>query len=168
MRRRTVVSSLAAGMVWTGGCLGGGSDIVTNVQRDLAVSPGQGWVERIPDLSGAGGAVQYKARASQPFDVYFFTSEETYMFYDTYVDGGDPARTPSGHGKIGTAAERVSDTTYEAETPNGGARQSIGEAGPYFFVVDHSDYGDSKPDDPDNPQPLSVFLDLTVTKRTLL
>jgi len=162
MRRRNVLATLAVGVVSVGGCIGGGSEVVTSVQRSISVSPGQGWIERVPDTSG--GAVQYKARANRPFDVYFFTSEEAFMFYDTYTDGGDPARTPKGHEKIGTRAEQVTDTTYEAATPNGGARKKIGTDGPYFFVVDHSDYrGDATPGD--NPSSLSVFLDLTVTER---
>jgi hypothetical protein len=162
MRRRHALTTLAAGVVSLGGCIGGGSEVVTTVQRSISVSPGQGWIERIPDTSG--GAVQYKARTSKPFEVFLFTSEEAYMFYDTYIDGGDPARTPGGHDEISTRAEQVTDTTYEAATPNGGARESIGTSGPYFFVVDHSNYLDG-PGPEDNPSPLSVFLDLTVTER---
>ena len=162
MRRRNVLATLAAGVVPVGGCIGGGSEVVTSVQRSISVTPGQGWIERIPDTSG--GAVQYKARSNRPFDVYFFTSEEDFMFYDTYTDGGDPARTPKGHGKIGSRADPVTDTTYEASTPNGGARQQIGTDGPYFFVLDHSNYRDSAGPS-DNPSSLSVFLDLTVTEQ---
>lgn len=163
MRRRNALTTLAAGVVSLGGCIGGGSEVVTTVQRSVSVSPGRGWVEKIPDTSG--GAIQYKARANQPFEVFLFTSEEDYMFYDTYIDGGEPARTPEGHDKIGTRAEQVTDTTYEAATPSGGARQQIGTSGPYFFVLDHSNYlGGPGPDD--NPSPLSVFLDLTVTERS--
>lgn len=164
MRRRNVLATLVAGMAPVGGCIGGGSEVVTSVQRSISVSPGQGWIEQIPDTSG--GAVQFKARSDQPFDVYFFTSEEDFMFYDTYTDNGDPARTPDGHGKIGCRAEQVTDTTYEAATPNGGARQEIGTEGPYFFVLDHTNYRDSTGPS-DNPSPLSVFLDLTVTEHSL-
>jgi len=165
MHRRVVVSAVVAGLTWAGGCIGGGSEVVTTVQRDVSVTPGQGWVTEIPDVSGSGGAVQYKARASQPFEVYLFTSEEDYMFYDTYVDGGDPARTPGGHDEVSATAEQVSERSYEAATPNDGARESVDAEGPYFFVVDHSNYGDATP--ADEPSPLSVFLDLTVTERAL-
>lgn len=136
---------------------------MTSVQRSVSVTPGQGWIERVPDTDG--GAVQYKARADRPFEVFFFTSEEDFMFYDTFTDGGEPARTPAGHDSIGTAAEKVSDTTYEAETPNGGARESIGEPGPYFFVVDYSAYRDGPAPD-EHSSALSVFVDLTVTERS--
>ena len=50
----------------------------------------------------------------------------------------------------------------------GGAREPVGESGPHLFVVDHSGYGDgATPPQADNPKPLSVFLNLTVTERTL-
>lgn len=167
MERRAVLSSVVAGAAWTAGCIGGGSDVVTTLQRDVVVSPGQGWVKRIPDVSGSGGAIQYKARASQPFDVYLFTGEAEFMFYDTYLDGGKPARKPSGHGSVGATARQVSEGSFEATTPDDGAREPIDAEGPYFFVVDHSDYGDG-PAPGDDPSPLSVFLDMTVTERTLL
>lgn len=165
MRRRAMLSTLAAGVAGGGGCIGGGSEVVTTVQRSVSVQPGDGWVHEIPDVSGSGGAIQYKARASRRFEVYFFTSEEEYMFYDTHLDGGDPARTPDGDGDISDTAEKVSDTGYEATTPNDGARQSIDDEGQYFFVVDHSDFGDASPDK--SGAPLSVFVDMTVTERTL-
>jgi hypothetical protein len=165
MRRRNVLATLAAGAVPVGGCIGGGSEVVTSVQRSISVSPGRGWVEEVPDTSD--GAVQYKARADRPFDVYLFTSESEFLQYDAYVDGDDPEETPSGHEKISTRAEQVTDTTYEAATPNGGGRAALGTSGPYYFVVDHSDYRNgAKPGE--NPSPLSVFLDLTVTERTFL
>jgi hypothetical protein len=165
MRRRNVLATLAAGAVPVGGCIGGGSEVVTSVQRNISVSPGRGWVEEIPDTSG--GAVQYKARADRPFDVYLFTSESEFLQYDAYVDGDDPERTPSGHGKISARAEPVTDTTYEAATPNGGGRASIDASGPYYFVLDHSDYRNGA-EPSDNPTALSVFLDLTVTERSFL
>jgi hypothetical protein len=164
MRRRNVLATLAVGAVPVGGCIGGGSEVVTSVQRSVSVTPGQGWVEEIPDTSG--GAVQYKARADRPFDVYLFTSESEFLRYDAYIDGKGPERTPSGHDEISARAEQVTEATYEAETPDGGARASVDASGPYYFVVDHSDYRDGATPG-DNPSALSVFLDLTVTERTL-
>jgi hypothetical protein len=166
MHRRVLLSSLAAGVLCGSGCLGGGNDIVTTVARSVSVRPGDGWMAEIQDVSGSGGAIQYKARAARPFEIYFFTTDEQYMFYDTLVDGGDPARTPTGDEAIGDRAEQVSDSAYEASTPNNGARQSIDATGPYYFVVDHSHYGAIGPDE--TATPLSVFVDMTVTERSLL
>jgi hypothetical protein len=166
MRRRSFLSAAGvATVVGTAGCLGG-TEVVTNVQRTVTVEPGQGWIEEVPDVSENGGGIQYTVNASQPFDVYFFTSEEDYMFYDTYTDGGKPARTPSGHDGVGTAAEKRNKDAYQAATGESGGRKSIGTSGPYFFVVDHSGYRDENQPPPDSEaKRLSAFVDLTVTKK---
>ena len=140
---------------------------MTTVQRSVSVRPGRGWITEVPDVSDQGGAVQYRARADQPFDVYFFTTSESYVFYDTYTDGNEPAVTPAGDTNVGTTAEEVGADTSEAATPDGGARQPIDDAGPYFFVVDHSGYrGEAVPGE--EATPLDAFVDLTVTRRKLL
>ena len=165
MKRRVLLASLGASAVFgLGGCIGGGSEVVTTVQRTVRVEPGQGWVERVPDVSDPGGAIQYKVSASQPFDVYFFTSEESYMFYDTFVDGGDPAGTPPGDRDVGTAARRLEKDAYRATTKNEGGREPVDASGPYFFVVDHSRYRGERPPG-EQADPLSAFVDLTVTKK---
>jgi hypothetical protein len=169
MYRRGLLATAAVAV--TGGavgCIGGGGEVVATVQRSVSVQPGQGWIEEIPDVSDPGGAIRYRARADRPFDVYFFASEESFMFYDTYTDGGEPALTPKGHGDVSANAEKVAEDTYEAETKKGGARQPIDDSGPYYFVVDHSGYRGEHPPDSEQPSPLEVFVDLTVTRRKLI
>jgi len=165
MNRRAVLGALGTSVgVGLAGCVGGGSDVVETMQRRVRVTPGQGWVTELPDVSDPGGAIQYNVSADQRFDVYFFTSEESFMFYDTYTDGGDPARTPRGDDSVGTTAERAGDGSYHATTGESGGRESVDESGPYFFVVDHSDYrGGAAPGE--QPTPLSAFVDVTVTKK---
>lgn len=167
MQRRSLLAGVAVGLGGVAGCVGGGGEVVTTVQRTVSVRPGQGWVKEIPDVSDPGGAIQYRATAGQPFDVYFFSSEEAYMFYDTYTDGNEPARTPAGNTDVGTSAEALGEDTYRATTQNGGAREQIDDTGPYFFVVDHSDYREGAVPG-DEPEPLSVSVDLTVTQRKLI
>jgi len=165
MRRRAFVASLAAGSAGVvTGCVGGGSEVVTVVQRSITIPPGDGWVKEVPDVSDPGGAVQYTAQSSDPFHVYFFTSEQAYMYYHTYVSGDEPALTPGGHDEISTAATETGDNSYGAATGESGSRVSVSESGPYFFVLDHSDYRDETvpADDADR---VSVFLNLTVTER---
>ena len=99
--------------------------------------------------------------------MYFFSSEESYVFYDTFADGDEPAMTPAGNTDMGTTAELVARDTYEAATPDGGARQTVDDTGPYFFVVDHSHYRDEAGPG-DEPRPFDVYVDLTVTQRKLI
>lgn len=169
MQRRALLSTAAVaaagGVV---GCVGGGGEVVVTVQRSVSVQPGQGWIEEIPDVSDPGGAIRYRAKADRPFDVYFFTTEESFMFYDTYTDGNEPALTPKGNDDVSTNAEKVAEDTYAAETQKGGARQPIDDAGPYYFVVDHSGYRGEHPPRTEQPSPLDVFVDLTVTRRKLI
>jgi hypothetical protein len=167
MDRRAFLSAAGLGLAGgVAGCVGGG-EVVLTVQRTVAVRPGQGWVNETPDASDPGGAVQFRAKASQPFDVYFFTEPESYAFYDTYTDGDESALTPGGHDAVSTSAEQVADDTYGAEAPKGGARQPIDEPGPHYFVVDHSGYREETVPG-EQPEPLSVFVDLTATRRKLL
>jgi len=167
MNRRTLLSTAVVGFAGgVSGCIGGGGEVVTTVQRSVSIRPGRGWVKTIPDVSDPGGAIQYRAKADRKFDIYFFSTEESYMFYDTFVDGDEPAMTPAGNTDVGTTAQLVAEDTYEAATPNDGAREVIDDTGPYFFVVDHSAYGDTTPGD--EPKPLDVFVDLTVTQRKLI
>ncbi|WP_436926365.1 hypothetical protein [Halosimplex amylolyticum] len=168
MDRRAILSTAALGVAGgLAGCIGGGGEVVTTVQRTVSVQPGQGWIKEIPDVSNPGGAIRYHAKADRPFDVYFFSSEESFMFYDTYTDGDEPALTPAGDTDVSATAEKVAKDAYEAETQKGGARQPIDDSGPYYFVVDHSDYRDEAGPG-DEPAPLDVFVDLTVTQRKLL
>lgn len=159
------LAGVASGVtVSTAGCIGGGGKVVKNVQQSYTIQPGQGKVFDIPDVSDPGGAIQYRAKAGQPFDVYFFTSEDQWMAYDAYTDGDDPSNTPAGNTDIGGTAKEVATGTYKAQTKNEGGRQPISATGPYWFVIDHSDYrGETAPGE--EPSPLEVFLNLTVSKR---
>ena len=169
MNRRSLLSTTAVGIACgLGGCVSGGGEVVKTVQRDVAVQPGDGWVIDVPDVSDPGGAIRYRTTADRPFDVYFFSNEESYMFYDTFTDGNEPAMTPAGNSDVGTSAQEVGDDTYRAETQNGGARQPIDASGPYFFVVDNSEYREETPPKGDPPSPLEVYVDLTVTQRKLI
>jgi len=162
MERRSFLRAvpLAAGA----GCLGGGSDVVVNVQRDVDVRPHTGWTKRIPDISD--GAISYIARADSRFDVYFF-DESTIGAYWRFIDGGSPDEQPAGDRRIGMRAVRTDEGVYEARTEDGG-RQPIEGGGPHYFVVDHSNYrsrGVTKVGE--DAGPVSVFVDLTVTDRQL-
>lgn len=169
MNRRSVLSTAAVGVVCgLAGCVGGGGEVVKTVQRDVSVQPGDGWVLDIPDVSDPGGAIQYRATADRPFDVYFFSKEEAYMFYDTFTDGNEPAMTPNGLSEVGASAQEVGEDTYRAETQKGGAREPIDASGPYFFVIDNSKYRGETPPAGDPPAPLDVYVDLTVTQRKLI
>ncbi|MDG5777557.1 hypothetical protein VB773_05425 [Haloarculaceae archaeon H-GB2-1] len=167
MRRRHLLRAMgASATLGVAGCIGGGSKIVTNVQRDVSVTPGTGWVQKIPDVSEHGGAIQYSVRAKKPFDVYFFVGESQYLAYDDFTDGTEPPETPFGDASVGTSAEEESNT-YVASTTEDGAREPIEGTGPYYFVVDHSAYlGRTPPKE--HGGPLKAFVDLTVTKKRFL
>jgi len=165
MKRRDAVRVLGASVgVALAGCVGGGSDVVETMQQQVSVTPGQGWVTELPDVSDPGGAIQYNVSANQRFDIYFFTSEESFMFYDTYTDGGDPARTPRGDDSISATATPAGDGSFRAATGENGGRESVNESGPYYFVVDHSDYrGGAVPSE--QPTALDAFVEVTVTEK---
>lgn len=168
MRRRQFLHSGVVGLtVGTVGCLGTGGEVVVTVSREVAVEPGTGWIREIPDVSDPGGSISYITRSQGPFDVYFFTSEKQMRRYSAYTSGEDPAKQPTGNRDIGrTATETKSGGTYKASTKNDGARQAIDATGPYYFVLDHSDYpaaGGAWPEE--TPERRSIYVDLTVTRK---
>lgn len=158
---------MGAGLAAVGaGCLGGGGEVVVSVTRDVHVEPGRAWIEReIPDVSEPGGAIQYIVRSEQPFDVYFFTDETAFERYDAYIKGSDPAETPPGDPEYsGTALPQDDGDLYEASTDDGGARQPLDAAGPYYFAVDHSNYRmETRVEE--YGEELTAFVDLTVIRK---
>lgn len=167
MRRRGFLQTIGAGTAFGAtGCLGLGGEAIVSIQQSVRVDPGSGWVEEIPDISGSGGAVSYKVRSDdRRFDVYFFAGEDSYEHYDAYIKGQDPSETPPGHEDFSKAAVPRSDaeSTYEAATQDGGARESLDVAGPYYFVVDHSSYRMENRVD-EFADPLGAFVNLEVVK----
>jgi len=171
MDRRSVLRTVGAGFLTLGaGCLGGGGEVIVSVQKDVTVNPGDAWIEtEIPDLSESGGAIEYIVRAETPFDVYFFDDEDDFAQYDAYIKGHEPDQTPAGQAKFSqTALPKDDSSLYEATTTDGGARQSVDAAGPYYFAVDHSNYRmETRVEEFDDP--LTAFVDLKVIrKRSLL
>ena len=171
MNRRSVIQAVGAGVAVVGsGCLGGGGEVIVNVQRDVTVEPGNAWMEtEIPDLSESGGAIEYIVRAEQAFDVYFFANESDFQQYNAYISGDDPEATPPGHSAFSQAAVPAEGKElYEATTDNGGNRQSVDTAGPYYFAVDHSSYRmENRVEEFD--EPLQAFVDLkAIRKRSLI
>jgi len=166
MDRRAFVGALGAA-VSTAGCLGGGNEIVVTVRRDVSVQPGTGWVTEIPDVSDDGGAISYVSHASERYDVHFFVGEDRIEQYRTYTSEteSDPAGTPSGDRDVSRTATDAGDGQYQATSADDGGRQSIDATGPYYFVLDHSDYptGGARPEE--YADPLTVHLDLTVTEQ---
>ena len=168
MRRRALLRTIGAGAVAAGsGCLGSGGKVVVSVTESVDVEPGSGWVREIPDVSDPGGALLYTVRSEErPFDVYFFVGREQYGYYDAFVGGEKPAKTPHGHEAFSSAAVPKSESkdVYEAATANGGARESLDATGPYYFVVDHSNYRMENRVE-ENADSLSAFVDLEVVKQ---
>ena len=166
MNRRSVLRTVGTGLVALGsGCLGGGGEVVVSVQRDVTVDPGEAWMETdIPDLSDSGGAIEYIVRSETPFDVYFFADESDFEQYDTFVRGHEPDRTPPGNPTFSqTAVPAEGSELYEAMTADGGNRESVETAGPYYFAVDHSNYRmETRVDEFDDP--LTAFVDLKVIR----
>jgi len=151
------------------GCLGGGGEVIVSVQRDVTVEPGTAWMEtEIPDLSESGGAIEYIVKAETPFDIYFFSNESDFERYDAYIKGDDPDKTPPGNSEFSRAAVPVEGSDiYEATTDNGGNRQSVESAGPYYFAVDHSNYRmENRVEKFDDP--LQAFVDLKVIRKRSL
>ena len=167
MNRRSVLRTVGAGMTALGaGCLGGGGEVIVSVQQDINVKPGDAWTEtEIPDLSESGGAIEYIVRSETPFDVYFFAGESDFEQYDAYIKGHEPDRTPPGDAELSqTALPNEDSSLYEATTDNGGARQSIDAAGPYYFAVDHSNYRmETRVEEFDDP--LTAFVDLKIIRK---
>ena len=167
MKRRRFLRRGAVGVtLGTVGCLGTGGEVVVTVTRDVSVHPGTGWIREIPDVSDPDGSISYISRSQAPFDVYFFTSEKQMRRYDAYTSGEDPETEPTGDRDIGRTATETTGGEYKASTKNDGGRQSIDATGPYYFVLDHSDYpaaGGAWPSD--MPEPRTIYLDLTVTRQ---
>lgn len=170
VNRRAVLRTVGAGLTAVGaGCLGGGGEVIVSVQQDVHVDPGEAWMETdIPDLSDPGGAVQYIVSSETAFDVYFFTDRDAFEQYDAYIKGREPEETPPGDPELSqTAVPKEGSDLYEATSANGGNRQSIDAAGPYYFVVDHSNYRmETRVEKFDDP--LTAFVDLTVIRRRSL
>lgn len=165
-RRSFLRGAAAAGCLGGAGCIGGGGEIVTNIQREISVKPGEGWSERIPAVLDNGGAVSYVTRARLPYDVYFFTSEAQMRAYRAFTDGEEPDRLPTGDRSVGRTATPVGERMHKATSKNDGGRQEIEGTGPYYFVLDNSDYpaaGGAYPSA--QPSSRSIFLDLTVTRK---
>jgi len=175
MERRAVLRRLAAGgAVGTAGCIGGGGKVVTNVQRDISVAPHSAWIREIPDVSDPGGAISYIARASHPFDVYFFIGEQSIRTYQAYVRAEQQEGTtasisgqlPNGHSEVTRTATRQETDLYRATSVDDGGRRPLDMAGPYYFVLDNTNYpaaGGAYIGD--NPQLRSIYLDLTVSQK---
>ena len=166
MKRRRFLQTMGVGATVVGsGCLGGGGEVVVSVQQDVRVSPHEAWMEEeIPDVSDAGGELQYIVKADIPFSVYFFTDREQFEQYDAYIKGREPDGTPPGNPDFSqTAVQPAGSDIYEASTDNSGARESLDEPGPYFFAVDHSNYRmETRVED--YADPLKAFVDLTVIR----
>lgn len=139
-----------------------------SIQQDVTVDPGEAWTEEdIPDLSDSGGAVEYIVRSETPFDVYFFTDQSDFEQYDTFIRGQEPDRTPPGNPEFSQTAVPNDSGLYEATTADGGNRESVETAGPYYFAVDHSNYRmETRVDEFDDP--LTAFVDLKVIRQRSL
>ncbi|MFC7076660.1 hypothetical protein [Haloarcula halophila] len=165
MRRRRMLQTVGTGLAAVGsGCLGGGGEVILNVQKDISVDPKDGWTKRLPDVSDTGGAIEYTIRADRPFDVYFFAEKEHFEMYDSYIKGQEPAETPSGDRAFSQTALPAEDgEVYEAATEDR-AREPLEVDGPSFFAVDHSNYRmETRVDE--FGEPLTAFVDLQVIKQ---
>ncbi|MFC6864070.1 hypothetical protein ACFQGE_11450 [Halomicroarcula sp. GCM10025817] len=169
MNRRSVLRTVGAGLATAGtGCLGTGGEVVVSVQQDVHVDPGRAWMETgIPDVSDPGGALRYIVRAQQPFDVYFFTDEAAFEQYKAYIQGREPTETPPANPEYSqTALPKDGGDLYEASTDDGGAREPLEATGPYYFVVDHSNYRmETRVDE--FGEALTAFVDLTIIRDRL-
>jgi|GEM_PF-730799 len=168
MRRRTFLRTAGVGAMAVGsGCLGTGGNVVVGVTESISVEPGDGWVKEVPDVSDPGGAVSYTVRSRQrAFDVYFFVGEAQFDHYDAFVSGDEPEETPRGHASFSKAAVPKADAegVYEAATKDAGAREPLDATGPYYFVVDHSNYRlENRVDE--YGEDLSAFVDLKVVEQ---
>jgi hypothetical protein len=175
MKRRTFLrSAVAGGVLGTAGCIGGGGKVVTNLQRDISVAPHSAWIKQIPDVSDPGGAISYIARGEAPFDVYFFVGRDAVKRYQSYIRieqqegaaAGMSPDLPTGHADITRTATRVGQDMYKATSVDDGGRRPLEEPGPYFFVLDNTNYpaaGGAYIGD--NARDRSIFVDLTVTKK---
>lgn len=168
MRRRTYLRTLGVGAATLGsGCLSTGGEVVVGVTESIRVDPGDGWTRKIPDVSDPGGAISYTVRSKQSaFDVYLFVGEAEYTHYQEFIRDREPAETPPGNSQLSKAAvpQSGSEELYEASTQDEGARESLEFTGPYYFVVDHSNYRMENRVD-EYGDPLSAFVDLEVVQQ---
>lgn len=189
MDRRTYLSSLSAGTVAAvAGCVADGR-VALEISEGVTVDPLNGWSKKLPDVEG-DGALSLTIRADQRFDIYYFTSDDTFEQYKNYVyqreattpegegtatatanatAANTPSSMPSGHDDVSQAAVPKSDSEkYEVQVPDDGGRKSIETTGAHYFVVDHSNYGNGVRVDRFG-DPLDAFIDLKVIdKRSLL
>ncbi len=167
MRRRTLLRSLGAAATAAGtGCMGLGGEVVVSVQQSVRVPAGDGWSRELPDVSDSGGAISYRITSEDgAFDVYLFPEEE-FRYYDEYVKGREPERTPKGVAQFGKVAVETDGGVYEVATADGGARESLDAEGPYHFVVDQSNYRLGRRMD-DHADELSAFVELELVERRL-
>lgn len=161
MHRRVFLSSLAVGAVGVSGCITGGR-VVLERNKSITVRPERGWWVSLPDIGG-NGAISCTVRAGQPFDVYYFTSADSFGTYKTYVQGGDPQEMPGGDRDLGQAAVRR-DGKYGVKIPENGGRKHLDTEGDHYFVVDHSNYGSGVPVE-EYGDPLDAFVDLQIIDR---
>lgn len=168
MRRRTYLQTVGVGAAAAGsGCLGTGGEVVVGVTESIRVEAGDGWVTEIPDVSDPGDAVSYTVRSKDgAFDIYFFVGEEEYDHYEAFLRDEDPAETPAGDSSLSKAAvpKSGSEEVYEAATQDGGARESLDVTGPYYLVVDHSNYRMENRVEAQGDH-LSAFVDLKVVEQ---
>ncbi|AWB26360.1 hypothetical protein [Halococcoides cellulosivorans] len=163
MDRRSYLAALGTAAVGSlAGCTGG-QVMTVRPARPIHVTRGRGEIVTIP---AEGDAISYVARDDQRFAIYFFTSSRDLAAYRAFIDGENPERTPGGDIRIGShAVPREGGDGFEASTPDRG-RVSIDATGETYFVIDHSAYRmETVP--PETAGPLSVALDLTVTKSAL-
>lgn len=166
MRRRAMMKTVGvAAIASVAGCLGGG-EVVAEIQRSVTVEPGQYWSQELPDVSGSGGSIEYVVSGDRGFDLLFFTSGDDYAAYRQTLRGEETDRAPTGHDAFSETAVPVEDGEgYRARTENG-ARESLDAEGPYYVVVDHTDYGvGARPGDPGSA--LSVTIDLTLVENRI-
>lgn len=166
MNRRSYLRRAGTAVtVATAGCIGGGGEVVLSVRQDVTVPPHSGWAKEIPDVSDPGGAISYLARADYTFDVYLFVGNEQYRRYRDWVNGREVSDLPSGDQEIGQTAIETDDM-YEAATDDDGGRMSIDRTGPYYFVLDNSNYPASGGAFiSDSADARRIQLDLTVTEQ---
>lgn len=168
MKRRGYLRAVGASVTAIGsGCLATGGEVVVGVTESIRVDPGDGWTHEIPDVSDTGGAISYTVRSQQrAFDVYLFVGGEVYANYEAFIEDREPDATPAGNSRLSKAAVSTSgaEEMYEAATADEGSRESLEMTGPYYFVVDHSNYRMENRVD-EYGKPLSAFVDLEVVKQ---
>jgi len=164
MDRRSFLATAAAGaVVGTAGCAGG--TVVVETQRDVTVQARSGWARRIPRIDGTA-AISFIARADRVFETFVFTPDEYSRYQQALATPAGDGPAPTGDTDLGTMAVHDEERGfYAAQTADTGGQEPLEADGPVYFVVDHSAVGMAPL--PERPESLSVFVDLTVTKKTL-